>query len=161
MVEVAQTLMNGVPYRPPHFHRRQYREDTEMKFEVDVSDIHVHIHIKPDHEVRARLDDIFDRLGLIISNQETVIMPTLDELNAKADETLASVTAETDLNNAIAKIVTDQNSTIVDLKAQLAAAGTDPVKLAALEATLDNILTLNTSNTKIVSDAITANTPAA
>jgi len=88
-------------------------------------------------------------------------MPTLDELQAKADATLANVTAETDLDNAIAKIVTDQNNTIIDLKAQLVAAGTDPVKLAALEATLDNILTVNTSNTKIVSDAITANTPAA
>ena len=88
-------------------------------------------------------------------------MPTLDELQAKADATLANVTAETDLDNAIAKIVTDQNNTIIDLKAQLAAAGTDPAKLQALSDTLDAILTLNTSNTKIVSDAVIAGTPAA
>jgi len=123
-------------------------------------DIHVYLHVKPDPEVIALLNDGLNRLDLILSNQESM-MPTLDELQAKADATLANVTAETDLDNAIAKIVTDQNNTIIDLKAQLVAAGTDPVKLAALEATLDNILTVNTSNTKIVSDAITANTPAA
>jgi len=132
-----------------------------MKFEFEVSPIEIHLHIKPDTEVLARLDLVLDKLELVVSNQESIIMPTLDELQAKADATLANVTAETDLDNAIAKIVTDQNNTIIDLKAQLVAAGTDPVKLAALEATLDNILTVNTSNTKIVSDAITANTPAA
>ena len=131
-----------------------------MKFEIDVSDIHIHLHIKPDPEVRARLDEIHDLLGLVIQNQESNIMPSLDELQAKADATLANVTAETDLDNAIAKIVTDQNNTIIDLKAQLAAAGTDPVKLQALSDTLDNILATNTSNTKIVADAVTANTPA-
>jgi len=122
-----------------------------MKFEVDVQ-----LHIKADPEVLARLDLVLDKLDLMESN----IMPSLDELQAKADATLASVTAETDLDNAIAKIVTDQNNTIIDLKAQLAAAGTDPVKLQALSDTLDNILATNTSNTKIVADAVTANTPA-
>ena len=129
-----------------------------MKFEIDVSDIRVHLHIKTDQpEVLARLDLILDKLDLAMET----IMPSLDELQAKADATLANVTAETDLDNAIAKIVTDQNNTIIDLKAQLAAAGTDPVKLQALSDTLDNILATNTSNTKIVSDAVTANTPAA
>ncbi len=142
-------------YRPPSFHRHQGNPD--MKFEFEVSPIDIHLHIKTDTEVLARLDLILDKLDLAMES----IMPTLDELQAKADATLANVTAETDLDNAIAKIVTDQNNTIIDLKAQLVAAGTDPVKLAALEATLDNILTVNTSNTKIVSDAITANTPAA
>ena len=127
-----------------------------MKFEIDFSDIRIHLHIKSDPEVLARLDLILDRLDLM----ETHIMPSLDELQAKADATLANVTAETDLDNAIAKIVTDQNNTIIDLKAQLAAAGTDPVKLQALSDTLDNILATNTSNTKIVADAVTANTPA-
>ena len=122
-----------------------------MKFEVDVQ-----LHIKADPEVLARLDLVLDKLDLMESN----IMPSLDELQAKADATLASVTAETDLDNAIAKIVTDQNNTIIDLKAQLAAAGTDPAKLQALADTLDNILATNTSNTKIVADAVTANTPA-
>ena len=127
-----------------------------MKFEFEINPILVHVHVKPDHEVVALLNDVLNRLDLM----ESTIMPSLDELQAKADSTLANVTAETDLDNAIAKIVTDQNNTIIDLKAQLATAGTDPVKLQALSDTLDNILSTNTSNTKIVSDAVTANTPA-
>jgi len=148
---------NYVTKRWISFYRHQYREDTEMKFEIDVSDINICLHVKPDHEVVALLNDVLNRLDLMESN----IMPSLDELQAKADATLASVTAETDIDNAIAKIVTDQNNTIVDLRAQLAAAGTDPVKLQALSDTLDNILALNTSNVKIVADSVTANTPAA
>jgi hypothetical protein len=130
-----------------------------MKLEIEIPTININLNIKPDPEVRARLDAILDQLGLVVSNQETVIMPSLDELQAKADATLASVTAETDIDNAIAKIVTDQNNTIIDLRAQLAAAGTDPVKLQALSDTLDNILSLNTSNAKIVADSVIANTP--
>lgn len=85
---------------------------------------------------------------------------TLEDLQAKADATLAQVTNDTAANNAIATIVNDQRQTIVDLKAQLAAAGTDPTKLQALSDTLDHILSLDTSNAKIVADAVTANTPA-
>lgn len=95
----------------------------------------------------------------ILENQEKMIMPTLDELQQKAQATLDAVTAETDLNNAIAKIVNDQRATIVDLKAQLEAAGTDAAKLQALSDTMDAILAADTANDKIVADAITANTP--
>lgn len=85
-------------------------------------------------------------------------MTTVDEVQAKADATLASVTAETDLNNAIAKVVNDQRATIADLKAQLAAAGTDPAKLQKVMETLDAILAADTANDQIVVDAINANT---
>ena len=96
----------------------------------------------------------------ILENQEKMIMPTLDELQAKAQATLDAVTAETDLNNAIAKIVNDQRATIVDLKAQLEAAGTDAAKLQALSDTMDAILAADTANDQIVVDAINANVPA-
>jgi hypothetical protein len=122
--------------------------------------IDVYHHFLPDNVVLTRLDVIERKTDRILRKTET-IMPTLEELQAKADATLASVTAETDIDNAVAKVVTDQRQTIIDLKAQLAAAGTDPVKLQALSDTLDHILTLNTSNTQIVSDAVTAGTPAA
>jgi hypothetical protein len=115
----------------------------------------------PDYEVLRRLDTLEDKLDLIIQGQETVIMPTLDELQAKAKATLDKVTSDTDIDNAIAKVVNDQNATIADLKAQLAAAGTDPVKLQALSDTLDAILKTDTSNAAIVADAVTAGTPAA
>jgi hypothetical protein len=131
-----------------------------MKLEIDLSDVNIHIHLDQ-REAPRWAQTLREMVSQVLENQENVIMPTLDELQAKADATLASVTQETDLDNAIAKIVTDQNNTIIDLKAQLAAAGTDPAKLQALADTLDNILATNTSNTKIVSDAVTANTPAA
>lgn len=63
--------------------------------------------------------------------------------------------------NAIAKVVNDQNTTIADLKAQLAAAGTDPAKLQALSDTMDAILKTDTANAAIVANAVTSGTPAA
>jgi len=89
------------------------------------------------------------------------IMTALDDLQAKATATLAKVTSDTDLDNAVATVVNNQNATITDLKAQLAAAGTDPAKLKALSDTMDQILALDTSNAAIVSTAVTAGTPAA
>jgi RNA processing factor Prp31 len=99
-----------------------------------------------------------NRLLAQLNNKMEYLQMTLDELQAKADATLAQVTSDTDLDNAVAKVVNDQRATIEDLKTQLAAAGTDPVKLQALSDTMDNILKLDTSNAKIVSDAVTANT---
>lgn len=121
-------------------------------------DVFHHFEFEGRDEVMRRLDEFEQKFDLVV---ETMIMPTLDELNAKADQTLNEVRAETDLNNAIAKVVTDQNDTIKSLRDQLAAAGTDQAKLDKLGETMDQILATNTSNTKIVSDAITANTPAA
>lgn len=85
---------------------------------------------------------------------------SIEDLQAKADATLAQVRSDTDIDNAVAKVVNDQRQTIADLQAQLAAAGTDPAKLQALSDTMDQILQLDTSNAAIVSGAVTANTPA-
>jgi hypothetical protein len=128
-----------------------------MKLETEISPIHIHLHVKADHEVVALLNAVINRLDLMESN----IMPSLDELQAKAQATLAKVTSDTDIDNAVAKIVNDQNATIIDLRAQLAAAGTDPAKLQALSDTMDAILAVDTSNATIVSTAVTAGTPAA
>jgi len=88
-------------------------------------------------------------------------MVSIDDLQAKAQATLQQVTSDTNLDNAVATVVNNQNQTISDLKAQLAAAGTDPTKLQALSDTMDQILALDTSNASIVSGAVTAGTPAA
>jgi predicted amino acid dehydrogenase len=104
--------------------------------------------------------EIYGHIYRKLDRMERAIMTTLQELQDKADATLASVTAETDLNNAIAKVVNDQRQQIIDLKAQLDAAGQDPTKLQALSDTMDQIITLHTSNEKIVSDAVLANTGA-
>lgn len=122
----------------------------------------IDVHINFDQREAPRwAQTLREMVSQVLSNQEKMIMPTLDELQAKAEATLAAVTAETDLNNAIAKIVNDQRATIVDLKAQLEAAGTDAAKLQALSDTMDAILAADTANDQIVTDAITANTPSA
>ena len=123
-------------------------------------DINVNIHLDQ-REAPRWAQTLREMVSQIMENQEKSIMPTLDELQEKANATLAAVTAETDLNNAIAKVVNDQRATIADLKQQLADAGTDAAKLQQLSDTMDAILAADTANDKIVSDAITANTPAA
>jgi uncharacterized protein (DUF342 family) len=122
--------------------------------------IHHHHYIDADSEVLRRFDALNSKLDLANRRLE-VIMTTLDELQAKATATLAKVTSDTDIDNAVAAVVTAQNATIADLKTQLAAAGTDPAKLQALSDTLDNILATDTSNAQKVSDAVTAGTAAA
>lgn len=124
-----------------------------MKFEV-------HNFRHGDRQVEDRLRGVEGKLDLIIQKLET-IMPTLDELLAKSTTTLAQITKNTDLDNSIIALVTANNAQITDLKAQLAAAGTDPAKLQALSDTMDAILSGATSQGQSVADAVTANTPAA
>jgi hypothetical protein len=109
--------------------------------------IHIHHHYHCDDDLLQQIKDY--------------IMPLIDDLQAKAKATLDKVTSDTDIDNAVATVINNQNATIVDLKAQLAAAGTDPVKLQALSDTMDAILKTDTSNAAIVSGAVTAGTPAA
>jgi len=109
-------------------------------------DIHIYLH---SGDITRRLDKI---------------MSLLDDVQAKAEATLAKVTSDTDIDNAVARVVNDQVATITDLRAQLAAAiaaGNDPVKLQKLSDTMDAILAADTSNAEIVSKAVTAGTPAA
>src|SRR6267378_2709335 len=92
------------------------------------------------------------------------IMSILTDLQAKAEATLAKVTSDTDIDNAVAKVVNDQVATITDLRTQLAAAianGNDPVALQKLSDTMDAILQSDTSNAAIVAAAVTAGTPVA
>ena len=108
-------------------------------------------------EYMRRVFNVLYRLTQLVENE---IMPTLAELQQKANDTLAQVTAETDLDNAIAGVINDKNAQIADLKAQLdaAIAANDPAALQAVSDTMDNILKTSTSNAKIVSDAVQANT---
>lgn len=117
----------------------------------------VNITIKSEPDVIVLLHQVLTKLN----QMEIKLMPTLDELQAKADATLAQLTSDTAIDNAVATVVTNQNATIAELKAELAAAGTDPAKLQALSDTMDHILSLDTSNAAIVSAAVVAGTPAA
>ena len=121
------------------FHRHQYREDTEMKFEFEINPILVHLHIKPDHEVLARLGEILNRLDLVVNTQET-IMAAIDDLQA------AVAAEDTVIDSAI--------TLIQGIPALIAAAGVDPAKLAALQSDI-------TAKSTALATAVAANTPAA
>ena len=110
-----------------------------MKFELEINPILVHLHIKPDHEVLARLDAIMDRLDLVSSNQEN-IMAAIDDLQA------AVAAEDTVIDSAI--------TLIQGIPALIAAAGVDPAKLAALQSDI-------TSKSSALAAAVAANTPAA
>jgi hypothetical protein len=123
------------------FYRHQYREDTDMKFEFEINPILVHLHIKPDHEVLARLDAIMERLDLVSENQEN-IMTVMDDLKA-------AVQRNTD---AEAAVVTLLQGISQQLKDALAAG--DPAAIQAVITQID-------ANTAAAAAAVVANTPAA
>jgi hypothetical protein len=91
------------------------------------------------HYVHGAQDEVLPLLKRILSNQEKT-MATLDDVVAKV----------TNLGTVEDSIV----ALLVDLKAKLDAAGTDPVKLQALSDALS-------AQTQKLADAVTANTPAA
>lgn len=117
--------------------------------------IDVHLHLD---EGLLRL--ILNELGTLTRNQET-IMSLLDDIKAKQDTAIALAQQDTDLDTSILGVVTADAQMIVDLKAALAAAGTDPVKLQGVSDAMDGIIATQQAAIKRKSDAITANTPAA
>lgn len=86
---------------------------------------------------------------------------TVEDMIVEANNVLAQVTKNTDLDNSIIALMTAQAATLADLKAQLAAAGTDTVKLAALGDTLQALSDKAAAEGQLTADAIKANTPAA
>lgn len=108
----------------------------------------------------VREDEALTLLKKIQSLITEDVMPLIDELKVKADATLAKAQANSDIDDAILTIVTGQAQSIRDLKAALDAAGTDPAKLAALGATMDQMAAVIDADKQKVADAVTANTPA-
>ena len=109
-----------------------------MKFELEIPPIHLHVHVKPDREVVALLNDVLNRLDLMESN----IMTVMDDLNA-------SVQRNTD---AEAAVVTLLQGISQQLKDALAAG--DPAAIQAVITQID-------ANTAAAAAAVVANTPAA
>jgi hypothetical protein len=107
-----------------------------MEIKLLVSDIHIHLHVKPDHEVLARLDAVIHRLGLM----ENRIMKELDDLKVQVAATRTVAQSAITLINGIADRIT--------------AAGVDPQALADLTASLK-------SDDDALAAAVSANTPAA
>ena len=109
-------------------------------------DIHVYLHIKPDPEVLARFDVVDQQLGLIVSNQET-IMTDVTKLQAIATRLQATDTAAL----AALQSLKDQNTA---LAAQLAAI---PTQDPATQAAIDAVVTQLTTTADTVDAAVTAN----
>jgi hypothetical protein len=100
----------------------------------------------PHEEILAKFDEVFRRLDALglqlaaINAQGAVNMAAIDDLTAQ-------VTQNTSVESSAVTL-------IQGIAAQLAAAGTDPVALAALTAQL-------TSSATALAAAVAANTPAA
>ena len=98
-----------------------------MKLELEVSPILVHLNIKPDHEVLARLDAILNRLDLAESN----IMTAID-----------------DLKTSIAAFITEGTSDIATLVTQInATANQDPAIVALTKQVTDATTAMHTAFT--------------
>ena len=114
-------------YRRVHFHRHQYKEDTEMHH------IHHHYHSESSPEVLARLDAIYTRLDQLERN----IMAAIDDLKtsiaaliaeATTDiTTLVNSTASNSSDPAIQQLATDVQTATKNLHDQFTAATGTPV----------------------------------
>jgi predicted nucleic acid-binding Zn-ribbon protein len=137
-------------------------------------DVHVHLHgpininVTPSDEVPAwgmeildALEELAAKLGRI-ERKEGTIMTSVADLQAKADSTLATVTATKDVADAVKLVVEHNNDVIATLKQQLAdaiAAGVDPAAVQKLADTLDAIQAAETSNAETVAAAVVEGTP--
>ncbi len=102
-------------------------------------EIHLYHHIVNGSAVEAQLSDISAKLGLLV-NATRNIMATLDALTAQVAANKTVIDSAVVLINGIA--------------ARIAAAGADPVALAAL---VDNLK----ASDEALATAVAANTPAA
>jgi DNA repair ATPase RecN len=132
-------------------------------------EMHVHHH-QPNDEfgklVMRRLADIDEKLAALTRlfiKSEREIMVSVKDLQDQANATLQQVQAETDIVNAVKKVVDDQNTNIAALKQQvddlIAAGGASAQDLQTLADTLTTIQQLETSNAAVVSAAVAAGTP--
>ncbi len=123
-----------------------------------------------DQEILDRLAVISDQLVYLVDavkflkRKEQLIMVSVADIQAKANQTLDSVRAETDVVNAVKIVVDNQNAAIASLKQQvadlIAAGGADATALQQLSDTIDAIQSAETSNAAAVAEAVAAGTPA-
>lgn len=100
-----------------------------------------HFDIQTREEVLRRLDALLDQSGLILDRQE-VIMATMEELKA-------AVSRNTDVDDSVLTMLQGISQQLKEAQAQ-----NDPQAIADVIAQLD-------ANTQKMTDAVTANTPAA
>lgn len=91
-------------------------------------------------------------------------MATLNDVKAKQAELLTSVQSETTLVQSVKTLLEGQNAMIASLKQQLQDAinaGGNPAELQAIVDALGAIITTNEANKQATADAVIANTPPA
>lgn len=91
-----------------------------MKLDLEVSDIHIHLHVKPDHEVLSRLNAVLSRIDLMEMN----VMAAIDDLKTAVAEFVQEGTS--DIAALVEKINTqvNQDPAIVALTQQITDATT-------------------------------------
>lgn len=101
------------------------------------------------------------RSVLNLETRMATIMRTLDDLLTQGTAVLGQVRQNGSLDESIIALVTAQASQLTDLRAQLAAAGNDPAKLAKLGEVMDQLSDQLRQQGQATADAVTANTHAA
>ncbi len=99
-------------------------------------------------------------LALLLTHQG-VLMATLADLQTRVATMQADVAAGLTVEASVETLLTQQTALIADIRAQLAAAGTDPVALQGVVDALDAITSSNEATMAKTVAAVTANTPAA
>lgn len=98
------------------------------------------------------------------SRREFKIMNSIAELQAKADETLNQVRAETTVLDSVKVFVQGQNEQLASMQKQIeeliSSGGTSSEDLQKLSDTIDAIRSANESNTAALAAAIVKDTPA-
>lgn len=122
---------------------------------------HHHYHHHYDGPGKSEVQALTVALTDLITQGFKTMAKTLQDIIDQGKATLDQVTKNTDLDNSIIAIVKANAQTITDLRAQLAAAGTDPAKLAELGDVMDQLAAKATAEGQATADAVTANTPAA
>lgn len=107
-----------------------------------------HLHIE--------IEGMSEALGMLmgINQAQNAILEKLDEILGKEDKIMSALDDLTAQVAADTTVIQSAVTLINGIAAQIAAAGTDPTKLAALTASLK-------ANDDSLAAAVTANTPAA
>lgn len=117
----------------------------------------IELNIKVNHYFHTiNSHEILDKLAELKGE----IMPTLVDIQAKQDATIAELAKVTDLEQAIINLVQADSALIASLKQQLAdaLASGNPVAIQAVLDSMDAAQTTMKANEKKIADAVTANT---
>ncbi len=111
--------------------------------------------------IRVMWDD--EKLERIIHLLEKFVMPNLADIQAKADDINAKVTAEKEVDDSVVVLLTGLVELIKSLKQQLAdaIAANDPVAVQKVLDSLDAAGTTLDAEKQKLADAVVAGTPSA